>query len=158
MRYKVVPPVRSTAFLREAAAALPLVPGSVEDCCSRVRDETAVQSRDEARAYVTFSQALGLVAETDRGFHRVRGGPDDSDLAEAFRERVFGAREVLATLEDGPLTTDEAFSALCDEIPRWERDRHDDWGAEWRERTTRLLDWAVELGLAERDGDRYESA
>lgn len=158
MRYKVVPPVRSTDFLREAAAALPLVPGSVEDCCTRVRDETAVQSRDEARAYVTFLQALGLVAETDRGFHRIRAEPDDDALAEAFRERVFGAREVLDALEGGPRTAEAVFAELSEDVPRWERDRHEDWNAEWRERTTRLLDWAVELGLAERDGDRYESA
>lgn len=147
MRYKVVPPVRSVAFLRDAAGTLPLVPGSVEDCCSRVRDGTAVTSRDEARAYLTFMQALGLVAEAERGFHRVRSPPDDAALAAAFRERVFGAREVLDAVAEDPRSVDEAFTAISGEIPTWERDRHEDWEAEWRERTERLLGWAVEFDL-----------
>lgn len=145
--------MRSTAFLRDAAGTLPLVPGSVEDCCSRVRDGTAVTARDEARAYLTFMQALGLVAETDRGFHRVRDGPDDDALAEAFREHVFGAREVLEILDNGAETPAEVFATVRDEIPQWERDRHEDWEDEWRERTERLLGWAQAFGLArEADG------
>lgn len=153
VRFKIVPPVRTVAFLREAAGTLPLVPGSVEDCCSRIRDGTAVTSRDEAREYLTFLQALGLVAETDRGFHRVRDAPDDEELTEAFRERVFGAREVLGALSDEPRTVEESFDALRDEIPRWERDRYEDWESEWRERTERLLGWAETFGLvAEGDG------
>jgi len=157
MRYKIVPPVRSVAFLREAAETLPLVPGSVEDCCSRVRDGTAVTSRDEARAYLTFMQALGLVAETDRGFHRVREQPDDAALSEAFRDRVFGAREVLAAVADEALTADEAFAVLGEKIPRWERDRHEDWEAEWRERTERLLEWGVEFGPVVVDDGQYRA-
>lgn len=157
MRYKVVPPVRSREFLQDAAGSLPLVPGRIEDCCTRVRDGTAVQSRDEARAYLTFMQALGLVAETDRGFHRVRDAPDDEALAEAFRERVFGAREVLTALDTAPATADEVFAEIRDEVPTWERDRHTDWVGEWRERTERLLGWAVELGLAEGDDGGYRT-
>lgn len=153
VRYKVVPPVRSIEFLCAAAGTLPLVPGSVEDCCSRVRNGTAVTSRDEARRYLTFMQALGLVAETDRGFHRIRDGPDDDALGEAFRECVFGAREVLESLAAEPRTAEEAFEAIREAIPTWERDRHMDWETEWRERTERLLEWAVVFGLAtERDG------
>ena len=157
MQYKVVPPIRPITFLRAAAGTLPLVPGRVEDCCSRVRDGTAGQSRDEARAYLTFMQALGLVAETDRGFHRVRDAPDDEALADAFHERVFGAQEVLVALDSAPATADEVFAEMRDEIPAWERDRHTDWVGEWRERTERLLEWAVELGLAESDDDGYRT-
>jgi hypothetical protein len=155
MRYKVVPPVRSREFLRDGAGTLPLVPGSVEDCCSRVRDGTAVQSRDEARMYLTFMQALGLVAATERGLHRVRETPSDGALATAFRERVFGAQEMLAALDSGPRTVEKVFAEMREEVPAWERDRHTDWVAEWRERTRRLLGWAVQLGLAERDSDQY---
>ena len=157
VRFKIVPPVRTVGFLREAAETLPLVPGSVEDCCSRIRDGTAVTSRDEAREYLTFLQALGLVAETDRGFHRVRDGPGDEDLSVAFRERVFGAREVLDCVATEPRTVEEAFDALRDEIPRWERDRHEDWEAEWRERTERLLGWAAVFGLVTESDGQYRA-
>ncbi|PSQ29891.1 hypothetical protein BRD06_02315, partial [Halobacteriales archaeon QS_9_67_15] len=68
----------------------------------------------------------------------------------------FGASEVLDALRfDGPLTAEEAFEAIREAVPRWERDRHADWESEWRERTERLLDWSVAFGLASRDGDRY---
>ena len=157
MRYKVVPPVRSIDFLREAAGTLPLVPGSVEDCCTRVRDGTAVQSRDEARENLTFMQALGLVAEAERGFHRVRSPPDDGALAEAFREHVFGASEVLDAVANGPVTAEGAFETINDEIPQWERDRHEDWEAEWRERTERLLGGAAVFGLATVEGGEYQA-
>ncbi len=159
MRYKVVPPVRDVALCREVAAALPLVPGTVEDCCTRIRDRTAVPSRDAAREWLTFCQALGLAAETDRGFHRVREEPDDDALADAFRENVFGAREVLAAAADGPTgagtTVDEAFAALRERVPGWERAREEDWKAAWRERCRRLLAWGVVFGYVERDGDVY---
>ncbi|MFB6074812.1 MAG: hypothetical protein ABEJ89_07350 [Haloarculaceae archaeon] len=158
MRYKVVPEARSVAFLREARAAVPLVPGTVEDCCARIRDRTAVQSRDEARAYLTLLEALDLVAADERGYYRTRETHDDAALAAAFRERVFGARELLAAMADGPLTPPAAFERLRESIPRWERHHHTDWEAEWRERTRRLLDWLVAFGLAERDGDRYRAA
>jgi hypothetical protein len=157
MRYKVVPPVRSTDFLREAAGTLPLVPGSVEDCCSRIRDGTAVTSRDEARENLTFMQALGLVAEAERGFHRVRSPPGDEALTQAFRERVFGAQEVLGAVADDQATADEAFEIVDDEIPQWERDRHEDWEAEWRERTDRLLGWAAVFGLVTVEDGQYRA-
>ena len=155
MRYKVVPESRSVAFLREVQAALPLVPGSVEGCCSRIRDRTDLQSRDEAREYLTFAQALGLAAEGGRGFHRTREEPDDGELAERFRENVFGAREVLDGLEAGPRPVEQTFDEIRESVPRWERDRHSDWASEWFDRTERLLEWGVEFRLAERTEDGY---
>ncbi|WP_123533575.1 hypothetical protein [Halosimplex salinum] len=156
MRYKIVPPVRDREFLATAHRAVPLVPGSVEDCCIRLVDETAAPSRDVAREYLTFLQALELVAETDRGFRRRRVEVDEADLADAFERRVFGATELLDALrEAGSLTVDESFDRLRGAVPRWERDRHTDWADEWRERTERLLDWSVAFDLATRDGDRY---
>ena len=156
MRYKIVPAPRDREFLAAAQRALPLVPGTVEDCCLRLVDETAAPSRDAAREYLTFLQALELVAETNRGYKRRRVDLNDAGLGDAFERRVFGAREVLDALRfDGPLTADEAFEAIREAVPRWERDRHTDWESEWRERTERLLDWSVAFGLASRDGDRY---
>ncbi|SFR93797.1 hypothetical protein SAMN05216559_1376 [Halomicrobium zhouii] len=155
MRYKVVPEARSVAFLRDVQAALPLVPGTVEDCCSRIRDRTGLPSRDVAREYLTFAQALGLAAEGDRGFHRTREDPSEDDLADRFLEHVFGAREVVDALDEGSKTVAETFEAMRDVVPRWERDRHTDWEAEWLDRTERLLEWAVEFGLVERSEDGY---
>jgi len=156
VRYKIVPAPRDREFLAAAQRALPLVPGTVEDCCIRLVDETAAPSRDAAREYVTFLQALELVEETSRGYKRRRVDLDDADLGDAFERRVFGASEVLDALRsEESLTADEAFEAIRDAVPRWERDRHTDWESEWRERTERLLDWSVTFGLATRDGDRY---
>jgi hypothetical protein len=151
MRYKVVPEPRSFDELLAARDALPLVPGTVADCCARIRDRTDVPSRDAARELLTFLRALGLAAETDRGFHRVRGDVSEADLRAAFLDNVFGAREVVDALAaaDDPLDADDALAAVRDDVPTWERSRHRDWEREWRHRVTRLLGWAVVVGLAE---------
>jgi hypothetical protein len=153
VRYKVVPPVHDVAFLRAVAGAVPLVPGPEADCCTRIRDRTDVPTRDEATEWLTFCRALGLVREADSGYHRVRDEPGPAALADEFRERVFGAREALAGVAGGG-TVDDAFAAVRTAIPEWERARHDDWKATWRERTRRLLGWAVEFGIARRVDDR----
>jgi hypothetical protein len=160
MRYKVIPEPRGLDALRTASDALPLVPGSVEDCCTRIRDRTALGSRDAARELLTFLEALGLAAETDRGYHRVRDPPDDETLAANFEARVFGAEEVLAALAeaDGALTADEAFESVRGTVPRWERSRHADWEAEWTQRVAWLLEWAETFGLAESGEDGYRPA
>ena len=158
MRYKIVPPARDRAFLETAQRAVPLVPGTVEDCCLRIVDDTDAPSRDAAREYLTFLQALELVDETDRGFERRRVSVEEADLADAFERRVFGARESLDALREGEsLTAEEAFERLREHVPRWERDRHTDWEAEWRERTERLLEWSATFDLAVREGDRYRA-
>jgi hypothetical protein len=156
VRYKIVPPARDREFLLDVRAALPLVPGSENDCCARIRDRTAVPSRAEARKWLTFCVALGLAAETDRGYHRTRDEPELAELGDRLLENVYPARETLASLrEAGPSTADETFEALRDRIPRWERSRHADWAAEWRERIGNLLGWCVVFGLAERGEDHY---
>lgn len=157
-RYKVVPPVRDVDFLYDAAAALPLVPGSVEDCCTRLRDRTDLPSRDAAREVLTFLEALGLVDETDRGHHRVRDQPDRAALREAFEDRIFGVEEVLASLAaaDRPMTATETFDAVRDIVPRWERSRHADWEATWVERVGRLLEWAAAFDLVRETQGGYE--
>ena len=159
MRYKIVPPARDREFLLAVRDALPLVPGSENDCCARIRDQTAVESRADAREWLTFCQALGLVAETDAGYHRLRDVPDGDDLADRLRESVFPTRELLDALEDaGPMDADSAFETLQDRIPRWERSRTADWAAEWRERLEHLLNWCVAFGLAERRDGGYAVA
>lgn len=154
VRYKVVPPVRDVAFLRAVADALPLVPGTVEDCCARIRDRTAVPARDEAREWLTFCRALGLAAETERGYHRVGDEPGEEEIVAGFRDRVFGAREVLEAVGDGATAT-AVFEEIRAGVPQWERAREEDWESTWQERTERLLGWAVVFGLVERESEEY---
>lgn len=139
---------------------MPLVPDSVDDCCSRLIDATDVSSRVRAREYVTFLRALELVEETPRGYRRRDVEPDRADLADAFERRVFGVRELLDALEtaaDDALTADEAFEELRHAVPRWERERHGGWEREWRDRTERLLEWGVVFDLVERTGEGYRA-
>ncbi len=160
MRYKVVPAPADRALLADVYDALPLVPGSVEDCCTRVRDRTSVSSRDEAREWLTFATALGLATETERGYHRVRDPPDDDALADNFRERVFSVEEVLTALgdADGPLDVSAVFESVSDIVPRWERNRYADWEAEWTDRIGLLLSWGEVFGLVTRDDGGYALA
>jgi len=156
MRYKVAPDPRTVAFLRDVQSALPLVPGTVDDCCARILDRTDLRSREEAREYLTFVRALGLAAEHDRGYSQVRDGPADGELGTPFRENVFGAREVLQALDEGSHTTAACFQTVRASVPRWERERRTDWEAAWRERTAHLLAWAVEFGLVSRQDGSYQ--
>ncbi|GGM44898.1 hypothetical protein [Haloarcula argentinensis] len=155
MRYKVAPPARSDSFLDTARAAIPLVPDSEADCCRAIQTATDVSDRETAQEYLVFLRALGLVAESDRGYYRTRTDPDRADLAAAFEESVFGVDVLLAALGSEAVGTEAAFDALRSEIPRWERERHADWEAVWRERTANLLEWAVLFGLAEKTDDGY---
>lgn len=155
MRYKVAPEPADEDLLFGTHEALPLVPGSVEDCCTRVRDRTAVPSRENAREWITFLQALGFAAETDRGFYRVREVPDRTTLRENFLNRVFGAREIRDTLRAAgePLAPPDVFEQIREIVPRWERDREPAWETEWQDRVETLLAWGVVVGIfEERDG------
>jgi hypothetical protein len=151
MRYKVVPAPADRALLSDVHEALPLVPGSVEDCCTRIRDRTSVHSRDDAREWLTFAEALGLAADTDRGYHRVRDPPGDEELASAFVGNVFPVEEVLDALADAsePLDTAGVFAAVREDVPKWERDRYADWEDEWQDRIDLVFAWCVEFGLVE---------
>ena len=158
MRVKVAPdPGEGRERLAAAHRAVPLVPGSTDDCCARLQSRLDLTSRDAASEWLTFLAALGLATETDRGYERVRGDLDPNTLAPAFREQVFGAREVIETLAaaDEPLTAAETFAAVRSMVPTWERNRHQDWEAEWGMRVERLLEWAVLLDLADRREGGY---
>ena len=157
MQYKVVPPAPdSLDGLERARRAVPLVPRSETDCCARVMDRAGVPARDEAREWLTFMRALGLVAEAERGYRRTRDPLEADRLAAAFCERLYGAADLLDALDsEEPVTAAEAFDSFADSVPGWERRRHADWRAVWRERVRRLLDWAVLFGLVEREEGGY---
>lgn len=146
-------------FVREAQQALPLVPEDENDCCARLVSRTDLSVRDVAREWVTFLRALGLVEETSSGFRRLRHEFDRTELANAFRKRVFGAeivREILTTNE--PLGTDAVFERFRERVPNWERHRREDWQDEWHERVRRLLEWSVVFDLAECVDGEYRAA
>ncbi|WP_423999763.1 hypothetical protein ACOZ4I_11845 [Haloarcula salina] len=155
MRYKVAPPPRSLEFLERARGAIPLVPGDEADCCRAIQRETDVGDRETAQSYLVFLRALGLVAESERGYYRTGSDFEPEAAAEAFRRSVFGVDVLVDALASGPLDADDAFEVLRDEIPRWERERHTDWVTVWRERVEHLLEWAVTFGLAEKTAGEY---
>lgn len=151
MRYKVAPGPVDADLLVAVRDAVPLVPGSVDDCCARILDRTAVADRDAAADWLTFCDALGLAARTDRGYRRTDRDPDPEELGEAFRDHVFLAADLLDAVAaaDDPLDADGTFERVRGSVPEWERNRHADWAAVWRGRAERLLDWAVLFGLVE---------
>lgn len=156
MKVKPVPdPPGSLDAARDVCAALPLVPQAESDCCGRLVDRAGVESRDAARDWLPFLAALGLATESDRGYARPPEEPDRESVAESFREDVYLARETLGALGEDPRSVADVFERTEDRVPRWERNRNPDWETAWRDRTRRLLEWAVLLGLAERVNERY---
>jgi len=156
MRYKVAPPVRSYTFLATARTAVPLVPDTEADCCRAIQQATSITDRERARTYLRFFEALGLVTESERGYHRTRTELDAETLSTAYRERVFLVAELLAAVEDGHKTPESAFEAVRDSVPRWERERRPDWERHWRARVEHLLGWAVLFGTLTVDDGRFE--
>lgn len=158
MKLKAVPEPRDREFLETAQRALPLVPGSEDDCCARLLDRTDLAARDDAREWITFLRALGLAKVTDSGYRRLRRDPSRDELAVAFREGVFGAEAVLGSLRDeSTLGSEEVFERFRPHVPNWERYRRPDWEDHWRGRVERLLGWLVMFGLAERVDGGYRA-
>lgn len=161
MRHKPLPPAPADlATVRAARDAVPLVPGPEADCCARLQDRLDLPGRDVAGTWLAFLRALGLVEERPSGYTRVRDDPDDAALAAAFRDRIYGAEEVLDELRraDGSCPAEAVAERTESLAPGWERRKHGaDWPAVWRERTEDLLDWLVLLGLAERAGGGYRA-
>lgn len=158
MRYKPVPDPSVAVTLSEAQSAVPLVPEVTEDCCARLVARTAIPSADAARTWLTFLQALGLVREVGEEFVRTERAPDDSAVGTAFRERVYGAEEVLSVLDgaEQPVAAEAVFEAV-DLVPRWEGHREVDPEAIWEDRVEYILEWAVRLGLAQKTASGYSS-
>ncbi|MFW6434976.1 MAG: hypothetical protein ACOCY1_01205 [Halovenus sp.] len=154
-RTKAVPEPVSMDALEAAHRAVPLVPNPGVDCCRRIQGRGPAQTREDAQNWLAFLEALDLVTETERGYERRHVDLDTEPLAERFRERVYGASELLETLETAPQTVDSAFEATCSFAPTWERNRHTDWERVWRERTRRLLEWAVVFGLGAAENGEY---
>lgn len=146
--------------VRETQAAVPLVPGTEDDCCARLVRRTNLTARDDARTWLTFLRGLGFAKETERGFRRTRTEPTVERVRRGLLSGIVGTREIADVLRAGgdtddtlcadPVDTDEAFGAVRETVPRWERTRTDDWENVWRDRTERLLGWFVAVGLAER--------
>jgi len=156
MRFKLLPkPPETLDPVADAQRAVPLVPGSEDDCCARLMRRLDFPTRDVARTWLTFLRALELASETSSGFVRETTEPTPEHLRTAFRDRVYGAREVLASLDtDEPRSIETVFDEFEERVPVWETHRAaEDWRDVWRERVERILGWAVLLGLAaERDG------
>ena len=181
MRFKHVPDVRErgisgtdgelpdsdrlVAYVADVQNAVPLVPGTEDDCCARLQRRQGFPSRDVSRTWLTFLRAIDLADETDDGFRRTRIDPTVESLRAGLLDGVLGAAEIATELIDAdaerPLTAADGFDAVEDLIPRWERTRTDDWESVWRGRVERLLSWFDALDLAERvessDGERDDS-
>jgi hypothetical protein len=159
VRFKLLPePPASLDLVADAQRAVPLVPGSEDDCCARLMRRLDFPSRDVARTWLTFLRALELARETASGsFVRESTDPTEAHLREAFHERVYGAREVLAALDtDDPVDVDTVFADFEERVPVWETHRAaEDWRDVWRERVERILAWAVRLDLAAERDDGY---
>ncbi|AXG05920.1 hypothetical protein DU500_05395 [Haloplanus rubicundus] len=155
MRFKPVPPApEAFEYVTRVQRAVPLVPGTEDDCCARLVGRLDLSDRDAARTWLTFLRALELAEETPSGYRRTDAEPTVEGCREAFLTRVFAAdavRDALAS--EGPLAVDAAFEAVRERVPRWERHRDAEWTAVWRERVGRLLDWLVLLEAAERGDD-----
>jgi hypothetical protein len=158
VKFKVLPePAGSVDAVAEMQAAVPLVPDGETSCCARLVRRTHLGAQDDAKEWLTFLRALELVEETEGEYRRLPHEADPERLRRSFRERVYLAEDVLATLAaaDEPLGVDAVFGRLEDRVPQWERLRHTDERGVWRERVRRILEWAVVLGLADRAGGGY---
>ncbi|WP_049935035.1 hypothetical protein [Haloplanus natans] len=154
MKFKPVPPAPDEfGYVTRVQRAVPLVPGTEDDCCARLMNRLDLPSRDAARTWLTFLRALELAEETPSGYRRTDREPGVAGCREAFLNRVFAAdavRDALAA--EGPLTADAAFEAVRERVPAWERHRDTEWTDAWRERVADLLDWLVLLDAAARTG------
>jgi hypothetical protein len=157
MRFKLVPaaPERPER-VREAQRAVPLVPGTEDDCCARLMRRLDFPSRDVARTWLTFLRALELAEERESGFVRLPQEPTPDHLRAAFRERVYGAREVLAALDERPSDADAVFARFEERVPEWEHYKDPaGWRETWRERVGHLLEWLVLLDLVDHCEEGY---
>jgi len=154
-RTKAVPGPVSMDALESARQAVPLVPRPGDDCCGRVQRRGPAATREEAQDWLAFLEALNLVSETERGYERRTVDSTEEPLGCRFRENVYGVREVLDALEDHPATPDDVFERTRPIVPTWERNRHTEWEVVWRDRTQRLLQWAVVFGLATVEDGRF---
>lgn len=153
MRLKPVPePPTELSRVRELQRAVPLVPGSEDDCCARLRDRCELPDRQVANDWLAFLRALGLAEETPRGFKRTDAEPTPDRIREGLREGVLFVPQTLDLLRDAspddPVTPEALFEATRESIPRHDRARDPDWESAWRGRADRLLRWLALVDLA----------
>ncbi|RAW45591.1 hypothetical protein DQW50_08580 [Halorubrum sp. 48-1-W] len=153
MRLKPVPePPAELAELSAFQRAVPLVPGSTDDCCARLRDRRDLPNRQRANDWLAFLRTLGLVRETPRGFVRTDADPTRERVREGLREGVLFVPEALSLLRSAspaePVTADALFAATRESVPRHDRARDVDWERTWRDRADRLLRWLALVDLA----------
>ncbi len=159
MRLKPVPePPERLDELRTLQRAVPLVPGSTDDCCARLRDRCELADRHVANDWLAFLRTLGLVRETPRGFVRADADPTPERVRTGLREGVLLAPEAIAALRTAspadPLTPAALFEATRESVPRHDRARDPEWETSWRARADRLLRWLALVDLAALvDGD-----
>jgi hypothetical protein len=163
MRFKHVPAApESVDVVFECRQAVPLVPDSQDDCCTRLMERVGFPARDEAATWLTFLRALGLVAEHERGYARTREDVDADDLAGRFLDGVYLAPAVRDAVADAdePVSADAAFDAVADEVPQYERHKYpNDWREVWGETVANELDWLALFGEFETTDDgRYRLA
>ncbi|AUV82943.1 hypothetical protein C2R22_15905 [Salinigranum rubrum] len=156
-RFKLVPePPDSVERVAEAQRAVPLVPGTEDDCCARLVRRLGFPSRDVARTWLTFLRALELAEERDAGFVRLSRDPTREHLQRSLLDRVYGAQEVLDALGAEPSGADAVFERFEERVPEWEHYKDPSgWRETWRERVGYLLGWLVLLDLAEHRDDGY---
>jgi len=153
MRLKRVPaPPESLSAVTAYQRAIPLVPGSVDDCCRRLVRRCACATRQDAADWLAFLNAFGLVRETERGVVRADVEPTQARLQITLRETILHVPATLRLLADAsrahPVTAADVFEATRDAVPRHDRARDTDWEATWRARAGRLLRWLVLADLA----------
>jgi hypothetical protein len=142
MRYRQLPPAGDLADLESVRRAVPRDPAETDDCCARVCDRTAVDTREQASQWLVFLTALGCVTDEGTGYYRDAADIDHEELAERFVSHVFGVPEVLGVLDgaDRPLTRAEIADRL--DARTRERFQRTDPGPDY---LGRLLAWAVSL-------------
>jgi hypothetical protein len=163
MRFKHVPRAPdSVERVFESRQAVPLVPDTQDDCCTRLMERVGFPERDEAAKWLTFLRALGLVAEHERGHARTREDVDVDALANRFLDGVYLApavREAVANADE-PVSADAVFDAVADDVPQYERNKYPtNWREVWGETVARELDWLALLSeLEATDDGRYALA
>lgn len=159
MRFKwVVEPPATLDAVADAQRAIPLVPASDADCLRRLvdrTDETVINDREDAREWLTFLRAIGLVDRTSSGYRRERVELTAGELVDRLRDGIYGAREIDDQLEaaDEPLTVGDLAETV--DLPTWEQHHHTDPERVRRQRLRRLAEWFVLCGQGERTADGY---
>jgi hypothetical protein len=149
MQYRQLPPVGTLDDIETVWRAVPQTPDETEDCCQRLCDRTAIDSRSHASQWLVFLSALECVSD-DGGYYRHEALPDDATLATAFESSIFGVEAVLGVAGQEPQTSTDIEKSLPETTcKRIERTEHSETYLD------RLLGWAATFGYVEQTADGY---